>query len=212
MSVPAVPTRPVNVDHLVYAGAELREGIARVETLLGVAPAPGGRHPRYGTHNALVSLGEGTYLEVIAPDPRAEPPARGLPFGLREGMPWRLSTWALRRETIERSAYAVPAVGTVEEGRRTRMDGTVLSWKLTDPHAMPLQGAVPFLIAWGSTPHPSGSAPSAGTLKNLRIEHPHPARVRSMLEALGARMAVDRADAFALVATIETQRGTVELR
>lgn len=206
-------TRPANVDHLVYAGPNLEEGIARVEALLGVAPMAGGRHPSYGTHNALVSLGASTYLEILAPDPRADPPERGCPLGVRSAkVGWRLSTWALRTEAIERSAAAAPLVGKVEAGRRTRADGTELAWRLTDPYAMPLQGAVPFLISWGSTPHPSGSAPSAGTLTGLRIEHPDPAAVRGVLEALGAPVPVDRADAFALVATIESMRGTVELR
>jgi hypothetical protein len=77
---------------------------------------------------------------------------------------------------------------------------------------MPLDGAVPFLIAWGDTPHPSASAPRAGALRGLRVEHPHPERVRAALEVLDVAVPVHVAEAFALVATIETERGVIELR
>ncbi len=203
---------PANVDHLVYAGPDLDEGIARVEALLGVRPAPGGRHPRYGTHNALASLGAGTYLEVIAPDPASAASGRGLPFGMGEPRGWRLATWALRTPSIERAAAAADGLGTVEAGSRARTDGTVLTWRLTDPWATRLGGAVPFLIDWGDTPHPSSSAPPAGTLAGLRIEHPDPPTVRAALEALGAVVRVDAAADFALIATLTTERGIVELR
>jgi len=208
----AARMRPPNVDHLVFAGPELREGIERIEALLGVGPVPGGRHPRFGTHNALLSLGSGTYLEVIAPDPTLERPSRGLPFAMGDPSGWRLATWALRAEPIDEIAAGAAGLGAVQDGRRARPDGTVLTWRLTDPYAMPLSGVVPFLISWGDTPHPSGAAPVAGTLRALRVEHPQPERVRSALEVLGAPVRVDRAAAAALVATIATERGSIELR
>jgi hypothetical protein len=76
---------------------------------------------------------------------------------------------------------------------------------------MPLDGAVPFLISWGNTPHPAGAAPSAGVLAGLSIEHPEPARLRSALGALDADVEVRRGQGMRLVARVSTSRGEVEL-
>src|SRR5215211_7084386 len=63
-------------DHLVVAAARLDEGAAWVRERLGVEMNPGGRHPRMGTHNRLLRVGPGRYMEVIAVDPDAPAPDR----------------------------------------------------------------------------------------------------------------------------------------
>nr|MCW1954693.1 VOC family protein [Roseobacter sp.] len=84
-------------DHLVIAAQELEAGVAWAQERLGVALQAGGQHARYGTHNALLGLAEGLYLEVIAIDPEAAPPAGARWFGLDafSGAP-RLVTWVCR--------------------------------------------------------------------------------------------------------------------
>jgi Glyoxalase-like domain len=62
------------LDHPVITAPTLTAGTAWVESTLGVTPQPGGKHQRMATHNALLSLGDSTYLEVIAPDPAASRP------------------------------------------------------------------------------------------------------------------------------------------
>lgn len=163
-----------------------------MESLFGTRPVVGGRHPAFGTHNALLSLGPSTYLEVIAPDPEVPPPERGLVFAMDGIAEPRLATWALRREELEGASAAASAagvpLGAIQSGFRDRADGVRLDWRLTDPHAMPLQGVVPFVMAWGDTPHPAEAAPQVGTLEGLTLRHPEAQRLRGVLEALGVEV------------------------
>ncbi len=211
-SGPEMP--PPEIDHLLYACPDLERGMDEIESLLGVRPFPGGRHSRYGTHNALVSLGKGVYLEVIARDPELEAPERGALVEV-EG-PCRLLTWAAGTAHIESTAAAAQqagiGLGSVEEGSRERPDGSLLRWRLTDPYAMPLGGAVPFLIDWGDTTHPSTVAPRAGELIRLEIGHPAPGEVRRALAALSIEIDVVEEQETRLSATISTSNGPVALR
>ena len=61
----------LQIDHLVIGVADLDAGIREFEELTGIRPAYGGEHPNLGTHNALISLGNRTYLELLAPRPGA---------------------------------------------------------------------------------------------------------------------------------------------
>ncbi len=176
----------------------------------------GGRHSKFGTHNALLSLGPATYLEIIAPDPDLPEPDSGFMFGIKDGQESRIVTWALQTESItELAATAIEAdvpIGAVETGSREAPDGTVLAWQLSNPYEMPFDGAVPFLINWGATPQPAGATPAGGELTGFRLEHPEHDKVREALAALGVDIDIDKSDECTLIATIETNRGIIELR
>lgn len=187
-----------------------------VEALLGVEMAPGGRHEGFGTHNRLLGFGGRSYMEVVAIDPGQTVPERPRWFGLDSLAALRLVTWCAPAtdlpSLVARGAAAGIDLGARREGSRARPDGSVLRWTMTDPWADRAGGVVPFFIDWGESPHPAESLPAACRFLDLRVEHPEPDRVRGWLQALGLDTPVSGAQAPAVIASLETPNGVVELR
>ena len=108
-------TAPAQLDHLVVAAVTLADGIAYIADATGAAPRPGGKHAAMGTHNALLRLGERTYLEIIAIDPDAPAPPRRRWFDLDDialqseltEQP-RLIHWVARVDDIEARGRRLP--------------------------------------------------------------------------------------------------------
>jgi hypothetical protein len=204
------------IDHLVYATPDLQLGIETIEKLFGVHATPGGQHPGRGTRNALVSLGPGVYLEIIGPDPEQSTPALPRPFGIDDLKEPRLATWVAKRESLEsfvkEAARGGVKLGQVIDGSRRRTDGVMLSWRYTDPRTVVFDGLVPFFIDWGKTPHPSETATPGASLIGLRAEHPDPEPVQNALDKLGLDLRVQRGPRPALIATVNSPRGRVDLR
>lgn len=203
----------VQIDHLVYAVADLDTAVDEFAERTGVRPTIGGRHVGRGTHNALVGLGEGAYLELIAPDPLQDEPPLPRPFGLDGLTEPRLTGWAVRTTNLDASIADARAdgydPGDAVAMQRATPSGDVLSWRLTIPSA---GGVVPFLIDWGPTPHPSSTLPTGLRLAGLYVEHPEPEVVQAAFSALDLHCTVVEASDPAIVATIESPNGRIELR
>lgn len=212
----APTTDPVaTVDHLVYATPDLERGISEIDRLLGVRATFGGQHPGRGTRNALVSLGPNVYLEIIAPDPTQPAPTAPRPFGLDDLKASRLAGWAAKSANLDSTRQLalrsnVP-LGDIQAGSRKRPDGVLLAWRVTSNGNTIADGIVPFFIDWGTSPHPSATAPKGATLLALRAEHPDDRRVQRMLESLHLEVAVTHAAQPALVAVIDGRHGRVQL-
>ncbi len=148
------------MDHIVYGvPPRLMQAVAWFAGLTGVQPVSGGSHEGMGTANFLVGLGAGVYLEIIGPDPDQPQPAGGRWFGIDRLTTSRIVTWAIRTADINGSVAAAKALGydpgqPASMSRRTDA-GDVLRWRLTPPQIELNDGLVPFLIDWGSTPHPT---------------------------------------------------------
>jgi hypothetical protein len=204
----------VPIDHLIVATPDLNAAADDLEARFGVRADPGGKHLGLGTHNALVGLGDVTYLEIIAPDPDQPAPSMPRPFGLDTVHQPRLAGWALACDdidaAIERARRQGYDPGDAIDMERMSPAGTLLRWRLT-LNALN-GGPVPFLIDWGHSEHPSRSAPRGLRLDSFEIEHPDPDELLPVLAALDADIRITRADAVALVAQLDGPNGPKELR
>jgi hypothetical protein len=213
---PTTGTLLARLDHLVYATPDLNLGIDTIEKVLGVRATPGGQHPGLGTRNALVALGPTSYLEIIGPDPEQPKPAGPRRFGIDELKAPRIVRWVAKSNDLETVAATAAQkgvkLGPVIPGSRRRPDGVVLSWRYTDPNVVEANGLIPFFIDWGTSPHPSATAARGATLAAVRAEHPDAERVHKMIDALGLELRVQKGSAPAIIATIDSPKGRVELK
>jgi hypothetical protein len=202
------------VDHLVYATPDLPTGVEKIQRLLGVQATPGGQHPGAGTRNALIALGETTYLEIIGPDPAQPKPAGPRRFGIDDLTAPKLVTWAAKGSDLEQlTSEALRKgiqLGDVSPGSRRSPQGVLLAWRVTLTSLG--DGIVPFFIDWGETPHPARTAARGASLIELRAEHPDAERLEEVLNQLGLELPVKKGQKPALIATIASPHGRVELR
>ena len=207
------------LDHLVVAAATLADGIEYLADITGVAPHPGGRHVAMGTHNALVRLGTGVYLEIIAIDPAGAKPARPRWFDLDNialqaeltERP-RLIHWVARTQDVDCTRERCP----VALGRVHSMARGNYRWRITIPDdgTLPCKGVVPTLIQWDVPVHPSELLPESGmSIAGLAAAHPEPAQIRGALAALelGTVLPVTYDRDARLAAMLRTPRGIVTL-
>lgn len=202
----------IAVDHLIFGAPSLDVGLGALEDRLGIRPEPGGVHPAFGTRNAIASLGDSMYLEVLAPaSPRSSATCL---FGLDRLPHARLVTWVARTSdlsgVVERAARVGYRLGPVTEGWRERPDGSRVSWRATRPDAFPEEGTCPFFVDWGDTPHP-GEAPGVATLASFRVEHPDAPRIREAFRVIGIDVPVRPGPRPALRATLRAGGRSIEL-
>ncbi|WP_386630507.1 VOC family protein [Sulfitobacter geojensis] len=196
------------LDHIAVAAASLEEGIAYVQSALGVQVPPGGSHPTMGTHNHLMALGPNLFLEVIAVDRNAPKPERPRWFALDHfsGAP-KVGTWVLSSDDIAATLSMFPSfVGPAIPITRGN-----LSWLISVPEdgSMPMDGTFPTLIEWPNG-SPAGMMDDLGCrLRKLNVYHPDAADIN---DALSGMFTDDRVlilpDANSkIIAEIETPNG-----
>ncbi len=207
------------IDHLVYASNDLPSASAAVADLFGIAPTPGGHHVGVGTYNELLGLGGSTYLEVIGPDPGQPAPDGPRPFGIDTLARPALVAWCVRPsrslvDIIEEARAAGIELGDVAAMSRRRPDGVLLEWELTFPQLTGRFGmALPFMIDWGLSSHPTDTLQAAVQLLGLEVTHPDVQPLRTAFDIIGITTGVDLREGAqpALVATIATPAGEVTL-
>jgi catechol 2,3-dioxygenase-like lactoylglutathione lyase family enzyme len=201
------------LDHVVIAVPDLDRSIRAFADSAGVTPAFGGRHPGQGSQNALLGLGDGAYLEFLAPVPDSEPaPDRRFLSGTQAPTPVGFAIGTENVEaTVSRLNRAGFRTGTPTAGTRVTPTGDRLAWRTASLADAPFPFG-PFLIEWQrESPHPSLTAPQGCRLAQLRVAVPEPGRFRGLLDLAGIRATVRSAAAPALEVSLRCPRGEVVL-
>ena len=192
-------------DHIAIAAESLEAGVAWVEGALGVTLTGGGKHPAFGTHNRLISLGD-LYLEVIAVDPEAAPPGRPRWFDLdRFSGPPRITNWVCESDDLLADLARAPQ-GCGTPMALSRGD---YHWRMAVPEdgILPFDGAHPALIQWDG-PHPAAALPDQGLrLQKLVIGHPMAEALAQVLHLADDRVELALAASKTLTAIFDTPQG-----
>lgn len=225
-----------HIDHLIVAAHTLEQGVQWCEATLGVTPGPGGAHAQYGTHNQLLKIATPgypmAYLEIIAVDPAAAPPASGKRwFDLDDAVLQaaiakepRLVHFVAGSTDIQAALAAWQAQG-LDRGPALAASrpsaGGLLQWQISvraDGQRL-FNGALPSLVQWGAAGakeplrlHPRNSLPrSKLSLERITVTHPEAERLRAAYAALGLTGIDIQAGETDLAATLRTPKGAVSL-
>jgi hypothetical protein len=209
---------PALLDHILLGCKDLDRGIDFVEARSGVRAAFGGVHPGVGTRNALLSLGERRYLEIIAPDPTQDtvkPYAVQQLTVIKQLTTPRLIGWAAHPGDIETFAKTLRESGVAIEGprpgSRVRFDGRVLNWKTLNL-ADDRHGLLPFFIEWGTNSvHPSSDAPAGCHIERFAVADQDNVALALTFQRFGIDTPVEHGEKPQLRARLAGPRGRFEL-
>jgi hypothetical protein len=148
------------IDHLVVAAETLEQGVDYIQHTLGVDIPFGGEHPKMGTHNRLMQLGDALFLEVIAINPNAPAPKQPRWFGLDDAYVRRsledgpaLLAWVVNTDNIK----SLMQKARFDFGQPEPISRGNLSWYfgLPDDGRLLAGGMLPYLIEWQSYQDPA---------------------------------------------------------
>src|ERR1700730_1249805 len=163
------------IDHVVIGVANLEAGMAAFERATGVAPQPGGAHVGRGTRNALVSLGNGSYLEIVAPQVRPDAVTDRVK-GLQALTAPKIIGWVerVRAASIARAALEGEGFTLTPPlaGSRVTPAGLLLEWtrfSIVSPQIV----VPPSFIEWGkNTVHPSQTSARGCAIRAFEVVNP----------------------------------------
>jgi hypothetical protein len=145
-----MPAADLTIDHVTVAGKDLKAMQATLAAL-GIPTEYGGPHSNHATEMALTSFPDGSYLELIAIQPNADPAAVAAHYWSKhmqnDAGP---SAWAVRPTDLAAEVKRLQASGVVvtspTRAGRDRPDGLRLDWETANVGKEPNGTFFPFLI------------------------------------------------------------------
>jgi hypothetical protein len=140
----------LKIDHATIAGTDLKKMQAALSAV-GIQTVYGGPHSNHATEMALISFPDGSYLELIAIQPDADPQAvdkhEWARFLKSDSVPcaWAARVKDLAAEVKRLTDAGVPVSAPVKSGRQ-RPDGVRLEWETSELGTGTRGTFFPFLI------------------------------------------------------------------
>jgi hypothetical protein len=154
----------MQIDHVIWATADLDDAAERLERSHGLRAGGGGRHDGMGTHNRIVPLGRG-YLELLAVADAEEAAGSALGRAVTErlaGVGEGLMGWAVVTDDV--SAVAARLRRELVEIRRQGFVG-----RLTGVAEAMAEPCLPFFIERGRDVPAPGAGGDAGGLRWVEV-------------------------------------------
>jgi hypothetical protein len=201
----------LRLDHFICGGRDLDAMMTTFQSLTGVAAGRGGRHPGLGTHNALASLGDDVYFELLAVDPTQRDSLAGTMGGRIDAFEApRLFAYMMKGEALERQHEVLTRHGIgadLFDASRTTTDGRTLRWRLLVPHDNAFGDCVPKFIDWKDTVHPATTSAPGCRFESFELGHPEAERLNTLLGELGAGLQAERTDRPWMRLRLQTPNG-----
>jgi hypothetical protein len=145
-----LPAADLKIDHVTVAGKDLKAMQAALAAL-GIPSEYGGPHSNHATEMALTSFPDGSYLELIAIQPTADPAAVAAHYWSKhmenDAGP---AAWAVRPADLAAEVKRLQATGIAvtspARAGRARPDGVRLDWETANVGKGPNGTFFPFLI------------------------------------------------------------------
>jgi hypothetical protein len=152
----------MELDHVLFAVADLAAAATEFESRYGLGSVQGGRHDGWGTANRIVPLGD-EYLELVAVVDEDEAASSVFGRWVASGHSGRPLGWAVRTNGLDTVVQRLNL--TVRPGSRPTSDRGLLHWRMAGIEQAAAEPMLPFLLhrtrSWRSI---SGShrRPSSG--------------------------------------------------
>ncbi len=178
------------IDHLAVGADTLAQGVAAMETLLGVSVPAGSKHAAMSTHNCVMQAGNESFFELIAIDPDAPDPGRARWFSFDDPATRaklaerpRALCWVVNTDDLD----GVIAASPVDLGEIVDFQRGDRTWRLTVPKDghLPEGGLLPAFIEWSPGTHPSVGQQDLGVrLHKVVIKCADPSRLQALFDTL----------------------------
>lgn len=204
------------IDHIVLAVPDLEQSTKEFKEKYNIDLVYGGKHESFGTHNALLNLGKGSYLEVLAPD---------LDNTTFDGPRWMgadlsqrpvVCRWALKSHDLVKDQEALRKInseyGNIIEGSRQKLDGSTLRWQMIRPLPTPLVDIAPFMVDWkDSDSHPTDSLPEGCQLLSIEFAHPQAEQMLGLFNDLELEREISSKEEQQITIRLQTENGIITL-